>query len=148
MAKVIAIGQPENEAERKAIAFLRDNLPDTYTLIHNFEILTPQRKYEIDIALIAPHSLFIIDVKHIVGAIDIYRRTWYPQGRGSYPSPLLKLHSHSKFIKGLITSTHSAQPDLRKLYSQPVILMTANTVVNDNSGADKDEIIRLGQECL
>ena len=148
MAKVIAIGQPENEAERRAIAFLRDNLPDTYTLIHNFEILTPQRKYEIDIALIAPHSLFIIDVKHIVGAIDIYRRTWYPQGRGSYPSPLLKLHSHSKFIKGLITSTHSAQPDLRKIYSQPVILMTANTVVNDNSGADKDEIIRLGQECL
>jgi len=60
MAKVIAIGQPENESERRAIAFLRDNLPDTYTLIHNFEILTPQRKYEIDIALIAPHSLFII----------------------------------------------------------------------------------------
>lgn len=147
-AKVIAIGQPENEAERRAIAFLRDNLPDTYTLIHNFEILAPQRKYEIDIALIAPHSLFIIDVKHIAGAIDIYRRTWYPQGRGSYPSPLLKLHNHSKFIKGLITSTHPAQPDLRKVYSQPVILMTAGTVVNDNSGFDKDEIIDLGQPCL
>jgi len=28
MAKVIPIGQPVNDAERKAIGFLRDRLPD------------------------------------------------------------------------------------------------------------------------
>jgi hypothetical protein len=38
MAKVIAIGQPINDAERMVIAHLRDHLPDTYTLIHNFEL--------------------------------------------------------------------------------------------------------------
>jgi hypothetical protein len=38
MAKVIAVGQPVNEAEREAIAFLRGALPDTFTLMHNFEI--------------------------------------------------------------------------------------------------------------
>ncbi|MEZ6081079.1 MAG: hypothetical protein R3C56_37065 [Pirellulaceae bacterium] len=38
MAKVIAIGQPVNDSERQAIAHLRDHLPDTFTILHNFEI--------------------------------------------------------------------------------------------------------------
>ena len=38
MAKVIPIGQPVNDAERLAIAHLRDHLPDAYTVLHNFEL--------------------------------------------------------------------------------------------------------------
>ena len=38
MAKVIPVGQPVNDAERSAIAYLRDRLPDNYVLLHNFEI--------------------------------------------------------------------------------------------------------------
>ena len=38
MAKVIPIGSPVNEAERRTIAHLRDNLPDSYILLHNFEV--------------------------------------------------------------------------------------------------------------
>ena len=38
MGKVIAIGQPVNESEREAIAYLRDHLPNTFTVIHNFEL--------------------------------------------------------------------------------------------------------------
>ena len=33
MAKVIPVGQPVNDAERAAIAHLRDRLPDSYTLL-------------------------------------------------------------------------------------------------------------------
>ena len=38
MAKVIPFGDPVNDAERRAIAHLRDHLPDTYLILHNFEI--------------------------------------------------------------------------------------------------------------
>ena len=38
MAKVIAIGQPANDSEREAIAYLRDHLPNSHTIIHNFEL--------------------------------------------------------------------------------------------------------------
>ena len=38
MAKVIPVGQPVNDAERSAIAYLRDRLPDSFVLLHNFEI--------------------------------------------------------------------------------------------------------------
>lgn len=39
MAKVIPIGDPVNEAERRAIAHLRDTLPDNYSILHNFEVI-------------------------------------------------------------------------------------------------------------
>lgn len=38
MAKVIPVGHPVNDAERAAIAHLRDRLPENYILLHNFEI--------------------------------------------------------------------------------------------------------------
>jgi hypothetical protein len=63
MAKVIPIGQPVNDAERIAIAHLRDHLPDSYVLLHNFEIERQGEAFEIDIALLAPHAVYLIDVK-------------------------------------------------------------------------------------
>jgi hypothetical protein len=39
MAKVIPIGEPVNDAERQAIALLRDHLPDSYLVLHNFDVV-------------------------------------------------------------------------------------------------------------
>ena len=39
MATVIPIGEPVNDAERQAIAHLRDHLPANYLILHNFEIM-------------------------------------------------------------------------------------------------------------
>ena len=37
MAQVFAIGEAVNDEERKAIAWLKDKLPDDYFVIHSFE---------------------------------------------------------------------------------------------------------------
>jgi nitrate reductase gamma subunit len=58
MAKVIPVGQPVNDAERSAIAYLRDRLPDSFVLLHNFEIERQGERFEIDIALLTPHALY------------------------------------------------------------------------------------------
>ena len=88
MAKVIPIGQPVNDAERAATAHLRDRLPDSYTLLHNFEIERQGERFEIDLALLTPHALYLIDVKGTRGSIDVYGSKWYPEGRAPFPSPL------------------------------------------------------------
>lgn len=90
MAKVIPVGQPVNDAERSAIAYLRDRLPDSYILLHNFEIERQGERFEIDIALLTPHALYLIDVKGTRGTIDVYGNKWYPEGRAPYPTPLGK----------------------------------------------------------
>ncbi len=91
MAKVIPIGTPVNEGERRAIAHLRDALPDDYTLIHNFEVKRDQQSFEVDIALIAPHAVFVVDVKGTRGSIEVQGSKWYPDGRRPFQSPLPKL---------------------------------------------------------
>ena len=63
MAKVIPIGDPVNDTERRAIAHLRDHLPETYLILHNFEIKRGDETFEIDIAIIAPHAVFLVDAK-------------------------------------------------------------------------------------
>ncbi len=72
MAKVIAIGQPRNDAERQAIAYLRDRLPPTCTILHNFELPHDKDILEIDLAVLTPYCVYIVDVKGIYGHIDIY----------------------------------------------------------------------------
>ena len=72
MAKVIPIGQPANESERQAIGFLRDHLPDGWLIFHNFEMRQGQEVFEIDIAILAPHAVYLVDVKGTRGNIDVY----------------------------------------------------------------------------
>jgi type I restriction enzyme S subunit len=50
MATVIPIGEPVNEAERQAIAHLRDHLPASYLVLHNFEIVRDGETFEVDVA--------------------------------------------------------------------------------------------------
>lgn len=144
MAKVITIGQPINDAERIVIAHLRDRLPDTYTVIHNLELPTYNQPYEIDIALLAPHAIYLIDVKGTRGTIDVYGPNWHPQGRKSFRSPLLKLNGHTRSLKGLITDSHRARPELSKIFVDSAIVLPApDAKFVDIAGKDQPKVTLL-----
>lgn len=144
MAKVIPIGQPVNDAERTAIAHLRDHLPDSLVLLHNFEIERQGERFEIDLALLTPHALYLIDVKGTRGSIDVYGSKWYPEGRAPYPSPLAKLRSHARTIKGLITQSHPGRQELEGIYVDAAILLTApDAHLNDRAGMDAPAVVKL-----
>jgi serine/threonine protein kinase len=144
MAKVIAIGQPVNEAERQAIAHLRDRLPDTYTILHNFEITRDGDKWEIDIAVVAPHAVYLADVKGTHGVIDVYGPKWYPEGRSPYPSPLAKLRGHARTLKGIITESQPTRQDLKRIYVDAAVVLTApDAHLNDRDGRDDVNVTTL-----
>jgi len=144
MAKVIPVGHPVNDAERAAIATLRDRLPDSFILLHNFEIERQGERFEIDIALLTPHALYLIDVKGTRGTIDVYGNKWYPEGRAPYPSPLGKLRSHARVVKGLVTQAHPGRRELDDIYVDAAILLTApDAYLNDREQLDTDHVVKL-----
>lgn len=144
MARVIPIGEPANEAERVAIAHLRDNLPDSYQLMHNFEIIRDGEYFEVDLAVVAPHAVYIIDVKGTRGLIDVYGPKWYPNGRQPYTSPLLKLRGHARSIKGTITQSQPSRRDLEGIFVDGVVLLTApDAVLQDPGGRDGPNVTTL-----
>ncbi|WP_460086529.1 methylation-associated defense system protein kinase MAD6 [Pseudomonas sp. H1_B04] len=144
MAKVIPVGLPVNDAERSAIAYLRDRLPDSYTLLHNFEIERQGERFEIDVALLTPHALYLIDVKGTRGTIDVYGNKWYPEGRAPYPSPLGKLRGHARTVKGLVTQAHPGRNELNDIYVDAAVLLTApDAHLTDREQLDSDRVVKL-----
>lgn len=144
MATVIPIGQPVNVAERLAIAHLRDHLPNGYLIFHNFEIQRGDETYEVDIAVLAPHALYLVDVKGTRGLIDIYGSKWYPEGRTPFTSPLLKLRSHARSLKGLLTASQPGQRCLDAVFVDAVILLTApDAHLSDQGGRDSESVTTL-----
>ena len=144
MAKVVAIGQPVNDSERKAIAYLRDHLPDGFTVIHNFELRQGHHLFEIDIALLGPHCVHLIDVKGTRGLVDVHGAKWYPERRAPYHSPLAILRSHAKALKSLICDRHPTDRFLRSVHVDAAVLMTApDAHVQDPGGLDAPAVAYL-----
>ena len=141
MAKVIPIGQPANEAERQAIGFLRDHLPDGWLIFHNFEMRQGEEVFEIDIAILAPHAVYLVDVKGTRGNIDVYGSKWYPEGRQPFFSPLAKLRSHAKTMATIIRESNTGLIELRKAHVHAAVLLTADdAAVIDQAGIDSPDV--------
>ena len=146
MAKVIPIGQPVNDSERQAIAYLRDHLPDGFTVIHNFELRQGRNIFEIDIALLGPHCVHVVDVKGTRGLVDVHGSRWYPQRGAPYHSPLALLRNHAKVLKSLICDQHPTERALRRIHVDAAVLMTAsNAHVQDPGGLDAPAVAYLKQ---
>lgn len=148
MAKIIPIGQPANESERQAIGFLRDRLPDGWLIFHNFEMRQGQEVFEIDIAILAPHAVYLVDIKGTRGNIDVYGAKWYPQGRQPFHSPLAKLRHHAKVMASFIRDSNPGQIELRKAHVHATVLLTADdAAVFDPAGIDSPDVTDL-KHCL
>jgi len=56
---------------------LRGHLPDTYEIIHNLEIKQDKEVFEIDLVLLAPQCVFVVDIKGTHGHIGLW--LWHPE---------------------------------------------------------------------
>jgi hypothetical protein len=81
MADIVGGGPPVNDAERAAIAQLRDHAPDDWLVLHNIEIPVRGDMHEVDLVVVTGHSVCIIDVKGTRGRIEVSGRSWYPSNR-------------------------------------------------------------------
>ncbi len=152
MAKVIKFGEPENESERSAIEYLKGHLPDTYSIYTNLELPRNQQRYEVDLILVAPHAIYIVDVKGIYGRVEVDDTTWYPEDRQSYPSPLKKYRQHVRGLAGLLRDASPAKrKQLSRIFIQAVVLLTVSDVEIIDisySGDQKKDIISLDKSGL
>jgi serine/threonine protein kinase len=150
MAELCHFGEPENESERKAFEYLRDNLPDDYKLFTNLEIKQGVEIYEVDLIIIAPHSVYVVDIKNWHGNIEIYDPNWYPDNYQPFLSPLKKLRKHAKVLSSMICDTNRVrESELRKVHIQAAVLMTdVDVKIIDRGDKDSEHITYLDERCL
>lgn len=141
MAKVIAIGQPANESERQTIGFLRDRLPNGWLIFHNFEMRQGEEVFEIDLAILSPHAVYLVDIKGTHGLIDVYGSKWYPEERQPFHSPLAKLRNHAKIMATIIRESNPGLTDLRRAHVHATVLLTADdAAIADPIGIDSPDV--------
>lgn len=149
MATIIPIGEPVNDAERAVIAHLRDHGPASWTVFHNFEIGQGGEWFEVDLAVLTPHAVYLIDVKGTRGLIEVDRSRWYHEGRAPFTSPLAKLRSHARTLKGLLTTSNPGRRELDDVFVAATVILTApDANLVDPDGRDAPDVTTLKQCCL
>ena len=99
MAVVRSIGLPENDSERKAINYLKDNLPDDYLILTNLELPTRGGlPYEYDIVVIGDYAVYSIEVKGYRGEIKGNAFEWELDSGVIYKSPIPLANKKAKII--------------------------------------------------
>jgi len=148
MAKVTPFGQPANDGERDAIYYLR-RLPDTFEIFHNLEIKQNKETFEVDLVILAPQCVFVVDVKGTHGQIEVIGSRWYPENRQAYGSPVAKLRNIAKVLNTMFKDSNRLNSDLGKVHVQAVTLMIAeDVIIIDRDGRDSDHITYCDERCI
>lgn len=89
-ARILRVGNPVNESERKAIRVLAEDLPEDWSLVHNLEVPNWRgRSYEFDLVIVAPWAVYAVEVKGWYGHIRGDRLQWrFVESGETIKSPL------------------------------------------------------------
>ncbi|MCX6056565.1 MAG: nuclease-related domain-containing protein, partial [Chloroflexi bacterium] len=136
MAKLINLPgtRPANEGETLVVSYLVDHLPGTYTIIPNVEIIQRGRSpFEYDIIVIAPHAIYVVEIKRWLGGIQGDDFTWLVDGIHNRPNPWITANNKSRVLKSAL---ESRMPGFKSTWTEAVIAI-----------ADSDGQINLRGNC-
>ncbi|MBX7551163.1 protein kinase [Streptomyces sp. tea 10] len=135
-ARIVAVGEAVNDAERRVIAHLRDHAPHDWTVLHSVEIPQRDRLFEVDLVVVTGHAVYVIDVKGTRGRIEADGRKWYPANRAPFRSPVPKLQSHAKQLKTILETAH---PPLSRLWTDALLVLPApDALLTDSTAQQRD----------
>src|SRR5436190_8425811 len=133
-AKFIPIGEPAQDAERQALRFLVDGLPDRYTVYGNPWLVERSGVlYELDAVVVAPHAIFVVEIKSYRGMIDGTDHDWYVPHR--VPSPL-KLNRRTAQVLNTQLKAESYQAG--QVWTQGLVFLSAALGIGVQGPASRD----------
>jgi serine/threonine protein kinase len=103
-----AIGESHFDWEQKALAFLKERLPDQepYRAWTNFDFIAEDGSiYEVDLLILTPLGFYLVEVKSRPGALEGDAHTWiwtHEGRRTSMPNPLLLANTKAKKLISLL----------------------------------------------
>lgn len=105
MAKLIQLpgARPANEGEALVVNYLKEQLPGTYTLIPNVEIIEQGRPaFEYDLIIVGPHAVYVIEIKRWLGGIRGDDYVWIVAGQHRRQNPWPTANNKARVLKSQI----------------------------------------------
>lgn len=142
-AKLIRLpgAKPADEGEVTVVRYLENVLPGTYTLLPNIELAQPgSPPYEYDIVVIAPHALYVVEVKRWRGGIRGDDYTWVIAGKHARPNPFLTTNNKARVLKSLIKRLLPTVAD--QIWVEAVVVIADDQGAFDIRGQYRDRVFR------
>jgi len=103
MARLIQAGQFVGRGEERAAAVLERELPDTWTVICNKELVNPDgSSVEVDFIIVGKHAVYVVEEKSWQGPIHGNSNGWVLASGESHKSPLDKAAFVARRVAGLL----------------------------------------------
>lgn len=135
-AHFIPVGEPAHEAERQGLRLLVDGLPSGYAVYGNAWLTEPSGVvYELDAVVVAPHAIFVVEIKSWRGRIEGTDHDWYiPE---PVPSPIKLARKTAQSLRSLLKH-ESFQAG--QVWVQDLVFLSATTNVGVQGPASKDRV--------
>ena len=135
-AKFIPLGEPAHDAERQALRFLVDNLASTYTVYGNPWVVERSGVvYETDAVVVAPHAVFVVEMKAYRGVIEGTDYDWYVPG--PVKSPIGLNRKTAQVLNGMMKR---ASYEAGQIWVQGLVFLSAASTCNVQGAASRDRI--------
>jgi serine/threonine protein kinase len=122
---------PVNDGERRVTRAFTEGLPEGYIVIPNFEIGEPGgQRFEYDLAVVAPHGVYVVEVKDWRGRIVGDTAAWLVNGRYR-KSPVLLTERKAKVLKSKLVDAHQA---LARVRVEAMVVLASSRVRLDLGG--------------
>ena len=135
-AQFIPIGEPAHDAERQALRFLVEGLPADYTVYGNPWLVERSGVvFELDAVVVAPHALFVVEIKSYRGRIEGTDNDWWLPEKIRSP---LKLNR----VTAQVLKTHlkNASYQAGQVWTEGLVFLSATTDVGVRGPASNDRV--------
>lgn len=135
-AKFLPLGEPAHDAERQALRFLVDGLPNTYTVYGNPWVVERSGVvYETDAVVVAPHAVFVIEMKAYRGTIEGTDYDWYIPA--PIKSPIGLNRKTAQVLNGMMKR---ASYEAGQIWVQGLVFLSAASGCHVQGPASRDRI--------
>ncbi|REG52450.1 hypothetical protein EQ718_07400 [Paracoccus versutus] len=147
--RVTICGRGVHKREVKSIERLKNDLPSDWYAFTNLDLVLGLGKTrEVDLVIVSPHRVFLIDIKEWHGKIENKDGRWYQNGEDKGPSPVKKISDICREVLPFLSSALKSRPvdqkgAVPKLEGLVVLAGTATAAHLD--GLEKSKVLTLDQ---
>lgn len=135
-AKFIQIGEPAHDAERQALRFLVEGLPESFTVYGNAWLVERSGVvYELDAVVVAPHAVFVVEIKSYRGRIEGTDNDWWLPEKIRSPLKLNRITSQV-----LKSHLKNANYQAGQVWTEGLVFLSATTDVGVRGPASSDRV--------
>ncbi|AFE10403.1 serine/threonine protein kinase [Corallococcus coralloides DSM 2259] len=135
-AKFIQIGEPAHDAERQALRFLVEGLPESFTVYGNAWLVERSGVvYELDTVVVAPHAIFVVEIKSYRGRIEGTDNDWWLPEKIRSPLKLNRITSQV-----LKSHLKNASYQAGQVWTEGLVFLSATTDVGVRGPASNDRV--------